>query len=145
MCSQNSVFWIIFFYPLSSLYFHSMTKKITKPCYCKNNLNKNRILINDSFYSGLNIVFTTLICTVYQFYLYLSLYLCCSIFVSHRFTKARKHDIKVVQNVILEVDKQHMFNIVTIATAHSRKEQSHTLKNNTHTHAHLETYVLDIA
>lgn len=39
-----------------------------------------------------------------------------------------KQDIGVVWNVILEVDKQHVFNAVTIATAHSREEQSRTQK-----------------
>lgn len=33
-----------------------------------------------------------------------------------------------MQNVILEVDKQHVFDTVSIATAHSREEQSHTHK-----------------
>lgn len=58
---------------------------------------------------------------------FLSLPLCVALVRSFRgFTKAGKQDIKVVQNVILEVDKQHVFNNVTMATAHSREEQSHT-------------------
>lgn len=57
-------------------------------------------------------------------------------------TKKRKQDIRVVQNVILEVDKQHVFNTVTIATAHSREEQSHTLKTLPHTHTPTNTHIV---
>ena len=60
--------------------------------------------------------------------------------------KLENKTFMVVQNVILEVDKQHVFNTVTIATAHSGEEQSHTLKTRplihtqTHTHTHTNTH-----
>lgn len=80
--------------------------------------------------------------SIYQFSL--------SLFRLQVHKKRRKQDIKVVQNVILEVDKQHVLNTVTIATAHSREEQSHTPKTlpltHTHKHAHTlrNTYFPDI-